>query len=300
MVAAWRARESERPDALFRDPLAARLAGEHGRRIIDQLPHQAFIGGWSAIIRTCVIDDLITAAIAGGADTVLNLGAGLDTRPYRMDLPAGLRWVEIDFPRVIELKENLLAGENPRCRLERKALDLSAADERGRFLSEMAAGSKNILVLTEGVIPYLSDNQVAALARDLRSHDAIRQWIADYFSPAAYEYRKRSGISAVMKSAPFRFEPSDYFGFFRELGWQQKTIRYIPEEAVRLGRPAPLPWFMRARLMVLRLIVPAAKLQGMRQFMGYVVFEPVPERTEARAPESGARPCPTRTRPSPP
>jgi methyltransferase (TIGR00027 family) len=237
MVAAWRARESERPDALFRDPLAARLAGEHGRRIIDGLPGRVFLGGWSVAIRTCIIDDFITTALADGTDTVLNLGAGLDTRPYRMELPETLRWIEVDFPRVIELKEGLLAGERPRCRLERVRLDLSAADERESFLSEIAASSKNVLVLTEGVIPYLSEDEVIALSRDLRSHASMRQWIADYFSPAAYRYRKRRGISTAMKSAPFRFEPADYFGFFRDLGWKPKAIRYIPEEARRLKRP---------------------------------------------------------------
>ena len=46
---------------------------------------------WSVIIRTCVIDELLHQAIAGGVNTVINLGAGLDARPYRLQLPASLR-----------------------------------------------------------------------------------------------------------------------------------------------------------------------------------------------------------------
>jgi methyltransferase (TIGR00027 family) len=275
MVAAWRARETERADALFRDPLAARLAGDRGRKIIENLPRGTFLGGWSVVIRTCIIDEFIRTAVAEGADTILNLGAGLDTRPYRMDLPAKLRWVEVDFPHVIELKEATLAGETPRCRLERVKLDLSARDERDRVLTEIAVTSQNVLVLTEGVIPYLDSVEVAALARALRSHGPFRHWITDYFSPKAYRYRKRAGINKVMKSAPFRFEPEDFFGFFRELGWKPKSIRFIPEEAERLNRPIPLRWFMRLRLMLFKLILPAARLQGMKRFMGYVVLEPV-------------------------
>jgi methyltransferase (TIGR00027 family) len=281
MVAAWRARENERADALFRDPLAARLAGDRGRRIIENLPRGTFLGGWSVVIRTCIIDDFIRTAVAEGVDTILNLGAGLDARPYRMDLATTLRWVEVDFPDVIELKETILAGETPRCRLERVKLDLSASDERERVLKEIAATSQNVLVLTEGVIPYLDPKEVAALSRALRSHAPFRQWITDYFSPASYRYRRRRGMNRVMKSAPFRFEPEDFFGFFQDLGWKRRSIRYIPEEAVRLNRPIPLPWFIRLRLKLVKLILPAERLQAMKRFMGYVLLEPALSETPA-------------------
>jgi O-methyltransferase involved in polyketide biosynthesis len=78
--------------------------------------------------------------------TILNLGAGLDTRPYRMELPESLRWIEVDHPHVIELKEASLSGETPRCRLERVKLDLADVDARRTLLDEVAAQSKKILV----------------------------------------------------------------------------------------------------------------------------------------------------------
>src|SRR5450755_2299399 len=81
MVAAWRAAESKRPDALFRDPFAARLAGEHGRAIVASL-RRGFLGGWQVVIRTVIIDEMIQKAVAAGIDTIVNLGAGLDARPY--------------------------------------------------------------------------------------------------------------------------------------------------------------------------------------------------------------------------
>ena len=49
---------------------------------------------WMTVVRTVVIDRYLQEAIARGVDTVVNLGAGLDTRPYRMTLPASLSWVE--------------------------------------------------------------------------------------------------------------------------------------------------------------------------------------------------------------
>ena len=84
-VAYFRALESARPDALFRDPLARRLAGDRGRAIAETLP----IGplSWSLAVRTRVFDELILDAVHGGVRVVLNLAAGLDARPYRLPPP---------------------------------------------------------------------------------------------------------------------------------------------------------------------------------------------------------------------
>jgi methyltransferase (TIGR00027 family) len=151
-IAHHRALESARPDALFRDPLAARLAGERGREIAEAMPYARVIG-WTVALRTHIIDDFIAGAIADGADVVLSLGAGLDTRPYRMDLPQSLLWVEADYPRIIEYKESLLADERPRCHLERVKVDLADAQARRKLLAAVNARARRLLVLTEGGAP---------------------------------------------------------------------------------------------------------------------------------------------------
>jgi methyltransferase (TIGR00027 family) len=125
-------------------------------------------GPWSVALRTVIIDDFIEAAVAQGADTVLNLGAGLDTRPYRMALPSSLRWIEVDYPHVVELKEGNLASEQPRCALERVKMDLADLSTRGTLFAEIDARSKYVVILPEGVIPYLSVEAVGALADDLQ------------------------------------------------------------------------------------------------------------------------------------
>ncbi len=275
MAAAYRAMETNHPNAIFHDPLAAKLAGDRGKKIIDSLPKQAFIGGWSVVIRTRIIDDFIQGAIVEGVDTILNLGAGLDTRPYRMKLPESLRWIEVDYPHIIELKETRLSGETPRCRLERVRLDLADVDARRILLDEVAAQSKKVLVLTEAVTPYLSEDAVASLGADLRSHESIGYWIVDYFSPTSYEYRRRSGMSKSMENAPFLFEPTDYFDLFLRIGWKQKEIRYFATEAERLRRPAPFPLVARIMMRTLGLFASPERRQEMRQYAGFVLFEPV-------------------------
>jgi len=274
MAAAYRALESDRPNALFRDPLAAKLAGEQGKKILAGLPKQAFIGGWTVVIRTCIIDDLIQGAIAEGVDTVLNLGAGLDTRPYRMALPKTLRWIEVDYPHVIDLKQSRLSNETPRCRLEHIKLDLADDSARRIVLEKVANNSKEILVLTEGVIPYLPETAVASLGSDLRSKESIKCWITDYFSPASYEYRRKSGLSRAMKNTPFLFEPIDYFGFFDNIGWQPKETRYLAAEAERLHRPPPFPFVTRLVMRILLLLASPGRRRKMKQYAGMVLFVP--------------------------
>jgi O-methyltransferase involved in polyketide biosynthesis len=60
---------------------------------------------------------MIAELFGDGVDTIVNLGAGLDTRPYRLELPYRLKWFEIDFPQMIEYKNGQVADQNPRCQL---------------------------------------------------------------------------------------------------------------------------------------------------------------------------------------
>jgi methyltransferase (TIGR00027 family) len=291
MVAAWRAAESERPDALFRDPFAARLAGQHGQSIVAGV--RGFLGGWQVVIRTLIIDDLIENAVAAGADTIVNLGAGLDARPYRMELPESLHWIEVDYAQVIDWKADTLAGDRPRCRLDRIKLDLADLTARRALFAEIAASSERILILTEGVLPYLTTDAVAVLADDLRtifSGDVEISWIADYFSPETIRYRKLIGLSRQMRAAPLQFEPSDWLAFFAQHGWKLAEMRYLADEAVRRRRRMPLPFIVRAVVKIRRLLS-RGRDDGLRRYAGYALLKPTPAPdTRARSRRANAAP----------
>src|SRR5580692_6120249 len=160
-VAQYRAMESARSDALSRDPLAARVAGAQGQAIVADVPRK-LRSGWSIIARTKLIDDLVAACVAEGCTRVVNLAAGLDTRPYRLPLPASLTWIEADLPALVDEKERLLAGETPVCAVTRARVDLADAAARAAFLASVA-GDARTLVITEGLVQYLDDATVAAL-----------------------------------------------------------------------------------------------------------------------------------------
>ncbi len=275
LVAHHRAVESARPDALFHDPLAARLAGDRGRAMAQASPAAAMTG-WTVAIRTRIIDEYIARTLTRGVDVVVNLGAGLDTRPYRMELPAALRWIEVDYPAVIAFKEERLRGETARCHLERVGLDLADAVARRALLARLDVEATRLLVLTEGVVPYLDVAQAAALADDLRALARLQAWVVDYVSPESHAYRRRAGLDRHMRQAPFKFQPPDWFAFFAAHGWHPREIRYLAEEGAHLGRRAPLPRKVRLLMTLLRPFVPAERRQRLRRFAGYVLLEPAP------------------------
>jgi len=271
-IAHYRAVETKRPDALFRDPLAGVLAGERGEKIARAAP-AGFWTAWTVVMRTLIIDDFIRWAISDGVDLILNLGAGLDTRPYRLDLPESLVWIEADYPRMISFKEERLKAEKPHCKLERVAVDLANVDERGRLLASIDARGQKILALTEGVIPYLSEEEVGALADDLRSREHIRYWIAEYSSPESAKYRNRRPTRRYMQNAPFKFAPKDWFGFFQAHGWRSKDVRYLMDEAMRCKRMPDLPPLWRILFVVFGRLSSPARRERLRKMSGYVVLE---------------------------
>lgn len=243
-VATFRAEEGDRKDALFADPLAGKLVEGRGPAIAAQMGDRESVG-WSVAVRTHVIDNLLRWAIERGCDTVLNLGAGLDTRPYRLPLPKSLRWIEVDFSATLEFKQARLKDELPRCQLRRVALDLSDATSRGRFLAEVNASSQKLLVLTEGVVPYLHSEAVAALAKDLHKQSNILYWIVDYFSPRFMKMTRRSQHRRQMAQTPFVFDPPDWAEFFRACGWRAREMHYLAIEGAKVGRPPPSRWWLR-------------------------------------------------------
>jgi methyltransferase (TIGR00027 family) len=252
-VATYRANEGDRPDALFHDPLAARLVEGRGRAIAAQMPGAAFTE-WAVVLRTCIIDDFLREAIADSCDTVLNLGAGLDTRPYRMDLPPSLRWIEVDFPTTIDFKEQRLAGETPRCQLSRVRLDLGDGVARRALFEEVAARAQKVFVLTEGVVPYLSNGDVAALATDLHAQTRFAFWVLEFTSPRLLRLSRflRWGHRRYLANAPIQFSPTDWNAFFAARGWAPKIIRSLAEEGRRRNRPFPLPRWARLLMRILR------------------------------------------------
>jgi methyltransferase (TIGR00027 family) len=180
IVTAARAFESERPDPLIRDPFAARLAGKRGMALVKnvQVPQWLELG---LGMRTRFVDEFITFAVANGTNSVLSLGAGLDARPWRLDLPASFRWTEVDFGTILDYKYAMLEGIAPHCQLERRSADLNQASGRRQILADAAAEARRPLLITEGLLTYLPAETVCALAAESREA-GFEFWLVDFTS----------------------------------------------------------------------------------------------------------------------
>lgn len=241
-VALYRAVESDRPDAHFRDPYARQLAGDHGVRIHATLPRSMRNAAWSVVARTVLIDRMLQEQIAAGVTLVVNLAAGLDARPYRLPLPPTLTWIEVDQPAVLEEKATLLAEATPSCRLERIAMDLSLEAPRRELLAQVGQRGQRTLVITEGLLMYLAVEHVTGLARDLASVPTVGAWITDIISPGLLRMIERDwGQTLLAGDASMHFAPAEGSAFFEPLGWHTAECHSTFGAARELKR---LPWLL--------------------------------------------------------
>lgn len=235
-AAVHRANESERPDAVFHDPFARRLGGERGEQIQKTL-EPGNKNSWAWVTRTVVYDRLITEQIKQGADMVVNLAAGLDARPYRMMLPASLQWIEVDLPGILDYKEEILGKEQPRCALGRIRMDLANVEERRKLFAQLGRRSKRALIVTEGLLIYLSEVENGALATDLAAQESFQHWIIDIASPGLLQMmQKQTGTKMHEAGAPFKFGPKAGPAFFTPFGWKPASVNSLLKAAAKLNR----------------------------------------------------------------
>ena len=239
-AAMYRALETDRSDALFRDPFARRLAGERGEAIFTSVPEKRR-NAWAWSMRTYLFDNFIRAELANGADMVVNLAAGLDARPYWMNLPPALRWIEVDLPELLEYKQSIIGDAKPVCRLERVALDLSDEPSRRALFEKLGGRASKVVVLTEGLLIYLTPEGAGALARDLAAQPSFHRWILDIVSPGLRRMMEKQ-MEDKLERAPFNFAPAEGPPFFEQHGWRVQAVESTLQTAAQLRR---VGWFFR-------------------------------------------------------
>jgi methyltransferase (TIGR00027 family) len=235
-VAANRVRESRRQDALFRDPYARLLVGPEWNLLGPSLADTGH-SGWQSAVRTYLFDRIIERQVWLDVDTVINLGAGLDARPYRISLPASLNWIEVDHPRVLGYKRRVLKEIRPVCRIRRFCADITDTFARRKLFRRLAGYTSNALIITEGVLVYLSKDEVAGLANDLANNHGFKRWVLDLLSPSLLRIIQLSvGSELERAGARLKFGPRGRASFFSPYGWETVSVQSTLRAAARLNR----------------------------------------------------------------
>ncbi len=182
-----------------------------------------------------MFDTFITQQVQQGVDLVLNLAAGLDARPYRMNLPSSLTWIEVDLPGILDYKEDILRDEKPVCKLERVRLDLADENARRQLFASVGQRARRALILTEGLLIYLTAEQVGTLAEDLAGPQSFQRWLLDIASPGLLRMLQKN--TQLGEDVPqLKFAPANGPEFFTAHGWKPLEIRSTIKTARQLRR----------------------------------------------------------------
>ncbi|AXL92837.1 SAM-dependent methyltransferase [Streptomyces sp. CB09001] len=251
-VARVRALETERESPLFRDPLARAFAAAGGLwpsspSVSDDeaARRRRLAVSHSIVIRTKFLDDLLRQASASGIRQVVLLGAGMDSRAFRMDWPEGTRLFEVDTAAPLDFKASVLRQERAVARCERITV---AVDLREDWPGALAAAGHDSAVPTawiaEGLLIYLPEDAVELLLARVGTRSAAGSRMG--LTLGSRGVVERFGADAAPGSAASMWiseMPDDPVGWLAGHGWEAES-HTLRERAAAYGRPlstAPPP-----------------------------------------------------------
>lgn len=231
IAAAGRARESERPDRLFDDPLAAVLAGPDGFAWRQSWRLPGMPEDLTVAARTRFFDDLVTLATSEGTRQVLLVAAGLDTRAFRLSLPGDVVVFELDQGPLLAYKQVLLdlAGAVATCRRVPVAVDLSGPTWAEAVVDAGLDTSRPCVVIEEGLSWYLAEAENIALLDQLASLAAPGSRLGlDMVGRTFMDGQAMEPFLKLLSSrgADWRFGTDNPLQFLAAHGWSAKVSEF--------------------------------------------------------------------------
>lgn len=254
LVAAIRAKESAREDALFADPFADTLAGPEGREMLAAAVAAAGEQSSSQIVvRTRFWDE---ALLRTGIRQVVILAAGMDARAYRLAWPEQTVVYELDQPAVMAAKADLLAGDQPRCRRVPIGVDLADAWPDALESAGFDASAPSVWLI-EGLLQYLDEAAVRILFNRINELSAPGSVLLyDVVGKTLLESPSMAPLLQAMarQGSPWLFGSDTPGELAERLGWSA-VVTDVSEPAIRWNRwhapagpDAPRGYFVEAAL----------------------------------------------------
>lgn len=244
-VAHFRALESGREDALFRDDGAALLVEAAGLPVssIGLSDVTASRVYESVAVRTHWLDAGIIEAVSAGCRQVVLLAAGLDTRAVRLDVAAGTRFFEIDFEKVLEFKRTVLEGGGvpPRHECFGVAADLTAGDWSDRLIAAGFDPGQATVWVAEGILIYFdsgtNDRLIAALTGISAPGSRL---LAGHFGAGSLTEAQTKEMTQRTTAGGygFRSHVDDPVAWLAQWGWEAAAVT-IKQHGTALGRTLP-------------------------------------------------------------
>ncbi len=174
---------------------------------------------------------------------MLHLGCGLDSRVYRIDPPASVRWFDVDYPEVIALRRHLYPE-----RAGYRVIGSSLADLS--WLAEVP-GDRPAMIVAEGVTMYLTEEIMKALLNRLTDHFPSGQMAFDAHTPQLVRWITKTGANVRGTGAAFGWgidTPED-------IKHLEPRLELITElRAHDLAAYSRMPWTMRTLVRVMDFI----------------------------------------------
>lgn len=223
-MAAVRAIEHQRPDRLFSDPLAEKLAGaEIIAEIAPRAQEYEDEGRPVVAVRTRFFDDFLSSS-ASSIRQVVILGAGMDTRAFRLPWHPDTYLYELDRPDVIQLKESLLNSTPAICHRQVIPIDLRKSWSEKLLQKGFETKSPSIWLL-EGVLYYLTKTDACNLLKAITDLSPDGSFLgADVLNEKMQ--KSDNGLAKYWQSG---FDEPEKL--FSSLGWQADVVQFGDDTA---------------------------------------------------------------------
>ncbi|MDV3129127.1 SAM-dependent methyltransferase [Mycobacterium sp. 21AC1] len=234
-------------------PLTGRLAASSTRwsvmrRLLISATEKKFDGGWASFLcRKRYIDDQLRAAHPGGIEAVVILGAGFDTRAYRMPELAGVRVCEVDLSTNIAAKTKALRrcfGAVP-SHVTLLPVDFEANDLTRRLDDAGFNRTQPVFYIWEAVTQYLTDDAVRStmdhLAGAAPGSSLAFTFVRQDFLDGEHLYGARAAYDEFVVNKrlwKFGLHPDQVPEFLAGYGWHQREQVGAQEYSERYLRPA--------------------------------------------------------------